>query len=421
MEASPSADPSGMLAVGQSRFTKEGGDLRRFDTNPHQFDGGSDLHARSMSVCILSHDGETLLHWNMNAAPEPFLTAVAPSRAGLVVAVECLCTWSWLADLCAEQEIPVVLGHARSMQAIHGGKATHDTIDSQQIAALLRGGMRPKADVYPAERRGTRALLRRRTPLMRNRSARLSRVHKTNSPYNLPAIGQNIADQANRAGVAARIHDPAVQKTIAVDLALSTDDDALLRDVARSLVKTATPHDAQTRSWLQTVPGIGTIRSLVLRQAIHAIGRLPSVQDVASYARVVTCRTESAGKRLGTAGKNIGHAHLTWAVSAAATLFLRHHPNGQTLLTRVENKHGQGNALTIRAHQLARAVSDRLQRQTAFERDLFRRASRSSAGEPAVSRDTHGMRLHPARCLSCVAASWNAPACIGPVSQSPGV
>ena len=48
-----------------------------------------------------------------------------------------------------------MLGHALSMKAIHGGKATHDTIDSQEIAALLRGGMLPQAYVSPAEMRAT--------------------------------------------------------------------------------------------------------------------------------------------------------------------------------------------------------------------------------------------------------------------------
>ena len=76
----------------ENQVAKEGGDLRRFYTNPHQFDGGIDLHARTMSVCLLSHEGESLLHRNMNAAPEPFLKAVAPYREGLVVAVECLFT-----------------------------------------------------------------------------------------------------------------------------------------------------------------------------------------------------------------------------------------------------------------------------------------------------------------------------------------
>ena len=50
----------------------------RFYTNPHPFYCGIDLHARSMYVCILSHDGEICLHRNMKAAPEPFLKAVAP-------------------------------------------------------------------------------------------------------------------------------------------------------------------------------------------------------------------------------------------------------------------------------------------------------------------------------------------------------
>jgi len=31
------------------------------------------------------------------------------------------------------------------MKAIHGGKAKNDTIDSQKSAALLRGGLLPKA------------------------------------------------------------------------------------------------------------------------------------------------------------------------------------------------------------------------------------------------------------------------------------
>jgi transposase len=56
------------------------------------------------------------------------------------------------------------------MKAIHGGKAKNDKIDSHKLAALRRGGMRPKAYVYPAQRRATRALVRRRTHLMRTRA-----------------------------------------------------------------------------------------------------------------------------------------------------------------------------------------------------------------------------------------------------------
>jgi transposase len=173
-----------------------------------------------MDVCIVNHDGEIVLHKIMKAAPAPFLTAIAPSRDGRVVAVECLFTWYWLADLWAQEGIAFVLGHALYMQAIHGGKAKNDNIDAQKIAVLLRGGMLPQADVSPAERRATRDLLRRRTPLMRRRADLLAPVQNTHSQYNRPEIGKKSADNATRAGVAERVADPAVPKTLAVDLAL---------------------------------------------------------------------------------------------------------------------------------------------------------------------------------------------------------
>jgi hypothetical protein len=52
-------------------------------------------------------------------------------------------------------------------------------------------------------------------------------------------------------------------------------------------------------------------------------------------------------------------------------LFLRHHPAGQQWLARIEKQHGQGNALTILAHTLARAVSSMLQRDTVCDRHKF--------------------------------------------------
>ena len=84
----------------------------RFYTNQHQFYCGIDLHARRMEVCILPQEREIILHRNMKASPETFLKAMAPYREEGVVAVECLCTWDWRADLCAQEGIPFVLGHA---------------------------------------------------------------------------------------------------------------------------------------------------------------------------------------------------------------------------------------------------------------------------------------------------------------------
>jgi transposase len=306
----------------------------RFSTQQHPFYCGIDLHARTMSLCILNQDGTILVPRKRPAGPEPFLTAVAPYREDLVVGVACLLTWSWLADLGASEGLPVVLGHALYRQALHGGTAKHDTIDAQNMAVLLRGGMLPQAAVSPAAMRATRDVLRRRMHRRRKRAERLAHVQHTNRPYPLPGRGQTSVYKANRDGIAARFPDPAVQKRIAVDLARIGHYDPLVNDVACSIGHTATPHDPQTLSRLPSVPGIGTILRLVLLDAIHTLDRVPRVHDGVSSCRLVTCAKASAGQRDGPAGATIGNADLPWACSAAALLFLRTHPAGQKSLAR---------------------------------------------------------------------------------------
>ncbi len=78
-----------------------------------------------------------------------FKELISPFIEDIVVAVECMFTWYWLADCCSENDIEFVLGHALYMKAIHGGKTKNDKIDSLKIATILRGGMAPKAYVYP--------------------------------------------------------------------------------------------------------------------------------------------------------------------------------------------------------------------------------------------------------------------------------
>ena len=116
-----------------------------FYTRQHKHYCGIDLHARAMYVCILAQSGTQLVHKNLPTTPEAFLRIVAPYRDDLVVAVECLFTWYWLADRCQKEGSAFVRGPALSRKASHGGKAKHDKIDAHKITVLLRGGMLPQA------------------------------------------------------------------------------------------------------------------------------------------------------------------------------------------------------------------------------------------------------------------------------------
>ena len=81
---------------------------------------------------------------------------------------------------------------------------------------------------------------------------------------------------------------------------------------------TAKQPEVNTLYRLQTGPGIGQMLSLVWLYDIHPIDRFPRGQEFASYCRLVKGAKESNGKRSGTSGSNMGHAHLKGAFSEAA-------------------------------------------------------------------------------------------------------
>jgi hypothetical protein len=80
----------------------------QFYKQMHQFYCGIDLHARSMYVCIINQEGNILAHKNLPTDPEPFLKLIDPYQEDIVVGVECVFLWYWLADLCADEGIPVI-------------------------------------------------------------------------------------------------------------------------------------------------------------------------------------------------------------------------------------------------------------------------------------------------------------------------
>jgi hypothetical protein len=158
--------------------------------------------------------------------------------------------------------------------------------------------------------RATRDLLRRRLHFVRHRGQLLAHIQNTRHQYNLMAPGKRIAYRANREGIGQGFEDRSVQKRLAADVALT------------------------------------------ILYEIHDINRFPRVQEFASYSRLVKCQKSSGGKLLGISGAKIDNAHLKWAFSEAAVLFLGKRPEGKKVFARIERKHGKGKALSILAHRM---------------------------------------------------------------------
>ena len=343
----------------------------RYYTKQHKYYCGVDLHARTMYLCIVNQADEILYHREITTKAQLFLEKLSPYREDVVVSVECIFTWYWVADLCAAEKIPFVLGHALYMKAIHGSKTKNDRIDSKKIAKLLRAGMVPMAYVYPKPMRSTRDLLRRRMHFVRQRADLLTHIQQTNYQYNLPKIGKTLKYKSNREGVAERFDDESARKTVEVDLELIAYYDTIIRKLEWHLVGSAKAHDPTTLHLLRTIPGIGKILSLVILYEIQDIKRFIKVQDFASYSRLIRPKKTSAGKCYGSGNGKIGNSYLKWAFCEAVVLFLRETREVQPFIRRLERKYGKDKARGILAHRLGRTVYYMLKNKQAFDIKKF--------------------------------------------------
>ena len=346
--------------------------MNRCYTGQHRFYAGVDLHARTMFTHVLDANGKTVFERDLPTDPDVFLDALAPFRPDLVVGAECMFSWYWLADLCQDESIPFVLGHALAMKHIHGSKTKTDKIDAAKLASLLRGGLFPMGYVYPRAKRQTRDLLRRRSFFVRQRAQLITHIVNTNTQFNLPAFPKKLTYAANRsADLAERFADPSTRLAVTADLGLIAAYDSQIAELERYLVRHAKVDDAVTFGLVRTVPGIGPILGLTLLYEVDAIGRFPEPGNFLSYSRLVRCPHASAGKTKGSGPKKVGNAHLKWAFSEAACLMLRSCLPAKGWMQRQAKKKGKKKALSILEAKIGRAVYHLWRKQVPFDVKRF--------------------------------------------------
>jgi len=342
-----------------------------FYNNTHPYYCGIDLHARSLYVCIIDHDGNTVVHKEITANPEKLHQLLKPFLGNVIVGVECMHCWYWVADFCEDLNIDFILGHALYMKAIHGGKAKNDRIDSYKIANLIRGGNFPLAYTYPKEMRATRDLLRRRTKIVRHGAHLKAHASNTTSQYNLPSHNLNLKNASAREQLRSTFPDKSVQKNIDLDMAILDCYAKELSKVEWFIEQQAKQHNPVHLKLLKSIHGIGPILALTIIYEIGDINRFESVQNFASYSRLVKCKAESAGKSYGMQGNKIGNANLKWAFSEAAVLHLRGNDKAKNYLLTLQKRMSKAKALSVLAHKLGRCIYYILKNETAFDETRF--------------------------------------------------
>lgn len=259
--------------------------------------GGIDAHRSYLTVAIMDRQG-SLVHERSRVpiGAEPMLATLAEYRP-LEVAVETCPFWPWIYDVLAPTEIGFHLAHAKELEAIAKAETKTDSVDARLLARMLAANLIPEVYPKPAEQREIVHLVRHRAALIKQRSALACRIHSHLHQQGLEMAREQLFSQKGRRWlleVAWSSLSQEQQALVETHLELIDLLSQQIRTLNGRIRSQAAEHPGACL--LQTIPGIGPYRSLVLIGEIEPISRFPSPDHLASYAGLAP-RTRSSGGR----------------------------------------------------------------------------------------------------------------------------
>ncbi len=257
---------------------------------------GIDAHTTYLVVAVVSKEG-VLVQKPVRVAvkrPEQLGALLTPYRP-LEAVVETSGGWPWLRDALVAQGITFVLAHAKKLRAIAEATFKSDEISAELLARMRLAGLIPQVYARPSEQREWAILVRHRTRLVRLKTLYASRIHAELHAIGLRLRRGRLLTRAGRAWVKQEAwprFSPEQRQLVATHFRLLEELRPHVQRLDRRIaVVSARIPEAQL---LQTIPGVGPFRALLLCAEVLPITRFATPAHLISYAGLAR-RTAKSG------------------------------------------------------------------------------------------------------------------------------
>ena len=330
--------------------------------------GGIDLHSNNSVIVILNEKDEAVYkkkHKNDLLEILPCLLPFRDQLQGLVV--ESTYNWYWLVDGLMEAGFKVHLANTAAIKQYEGLKYTDDKSDARWLAHVLRLGLLPEGYICPKEERSVRDLLRKRSQLVRQKTANVLSIINLFTRNTGEAINVKQVKKLTEEGLRERFGDESLSLAVNSNLVVFQCLEAQIKLLEQVILKQVKLRKEFIQ--LKTVDGIGDILALTIMLETGEIGRFPKAGNFASYCRCVSSQKISNGKKKGKGNTKNGNKYLAWAFVEAAVLAIRYNEKIKRFYQRKKDKTSSVVAIKAVAHKLARAcyyiLRDRVEFETA--------------------------------------------------------
>ena len=281
------------------------------------------------------------------------------------IAVESTFNWYWLVDGLEESGYTVHLVNTLAAKQYQGLKYTDDKTDARWLAHMLRLGILPTGWIYPKQKRAVRDLLRRRTQLVRQRTANRLGLRNVLERTTARRLSANALKRVTTDDLSDWIEDPNVRLSMSASLAVIDTLSEQIDTIETTISEQAVLEDSYRR--LTSIPGIGPVLASTIQYETGDIGRFPSVGNYVSYCRLVKAERNSNQRVKGQGLRKNGNPYLSWAFHEAAHFAVRFQPKARRWYEKKRSKTCPLVAIRALAHKLARAAYFMMRDQVPYE------------------------------------------------------
>ncbi|MCH7666019.1 MAG: IS110 family transposase [Acidobacteria bacterium] len=327
---------------------------------------GIDLHANNSFLAVIDETDQLVEARRLPNDLELILKLLEPYRQELAgIAVESTFNWYWLVDGLEESDYRVHLVNTLAAKQYQGLKYTDDKTDARWLAHMLRLGILPTGWIYPKEKRAIRDLLRRRSQLVRQKTANRLGLRNVLERTTARRLSANALKKISQDDLCEWIEDPNVRLSMTASLAVAEALSQQIDTIEKTIQKHAVLEDSYRI--LISIKGIGPVLASTIQYETGDIGRFQAVGNYVSYCRLVKAERNSNHRVKGQGLRKNGNPYLSWAFHEAAHFAVRFQPDAKRWYEKKRSKTCPLVAIRALAHKLARAAYFMMRDQVPYE------------------------------------------------------
>ena len=314
---------------------------------------GIDLHKKTITLCVIDHDGAILTTRTFACADPEKITAFFAGLGTFQAVVEATAGYHWLLQRLEPLAQRLVLAHPGKLRIIAESTRKSDKFDARVLAEFLHLDMIPESYRPTPRQREHRALVRHRQFLMKERTQLRNKIRRIVADYNADR-----RDLFSRVGL-----------EMLASLALSDSDRFIISQMLdqlqfvetqrqeaqkqlRTFAKMGSAQEGRDRQLLQSMPGVGEVTSDVVLAELGDFQRFRSAKQVVAYAGLAPGRRSSAGKVRDLGITKAGSGLLRWVLVEASWQAVRYSAHWRGIYERLKHRRGGRRAIVAVARRM---------------------------------------------------------------------